>query len=388
MNKKNNCTLFLVLTFFSLAFDSGGDFGLRALILPIGLMGLILNNGFRITNTLILIFTLLVVWPIISLGIGISNGADLEVALSQYKGLFFGFLMVAVLSSVESDKMLDIFTYSIVAIALFVDIISAGLLLGFSWAETILSLLAPLGGGYFGYMPIGGILIPNIYFKSTLFFVPAFWVLLRKDRLMMAALIFISTIFAISKTAIISCVLILVASVFFNNNSKKRLYVFIFLVLAALYVVNHPIYSKLEEISSGESVTVSIRQDHIGSLINYWSENPIDFIIGSGLGSTFFSVGAGEYVNAIELDHLNIIRKHGIIWFGLFMALTVYISTVLIRSGDRNSRTLGVALGIAFIVAGTNPVLLTPIFFVLLGISLGSINQKRFESKRLAPIHA
>jgi hypothetical protein len=72
----------------------------------------------------------------------------------------------------------------------------------------------------------------------------------------------------------------------------------------------------------------------------------------------------------IELDHLNAIRKFGLPWFFVFTASVLTLSSKLFRSSVPDGRIIGLALLALFIAAGTNPVLLSPVFLMFLAMAL------------------
>ena len=95
------------------------------------------------------------------------------------------------------------------------------------------------------------------------------------------------------------------------------------------------------------------------------AEHGLQVQIGQGAGTVFYTTGADDFVNNIELDHLNSIRKFGIFWFAGF---TLFVFGVIWGSRRVHDVALASALTAAFVVCGTNPVLLTLMFFSILAI--------------------
>jgi len=168
-----------------------------------------------------------------------------------------------------------------------------------------------------------------------------------------------------------------------GSRGKARWLVLIAALLLVLFVYNSPIGELFVEIATGDSKTVEVRQRDIGSIVDLFSGDPVGFIFGFGMGSEFYSAGAGDIVTGIELDHLNTIRKYGLIWSALFFYFVIATSIRAMLSRVRNVRVLGICLVSAFIVAGTNPVLISPIFFVILFVTAQAANTPRAVRRRV-----
>ena len=66
-----------------------------------------------------------------------------------------------------------------------------------------------------------------------------------------------------------------------------------------------------------------------------------------------------------ELDHVDAIRQFGILWFIAFSLIAGYIALRFVKSRNANNRALGMAFISIYLAAGTNPVLITPLFMML-----------------------
>jgi len=117
---------------------------------------------------------------------------------------------------------------------------------------------------------------------------------------------------------------------------------------------------------TGESETALIREGHIDSILKLFARNPHYLVLGQGVGLPFFSSGEAGDVQNIEVDHLNTIRKFGLPWFLGFSALVFLPAWNLISSGGMEMRAFGFALISAYLAAGTNPVLTSPLFILLM----------------------
>jgi hypothetical protein len=105
---------------------------------------------------------------------------------------------------------------------------------------------------------------------------------------------------------------------------------------------------------------------HYHSIMDVFSRNPNYLLIGQGAGTSFFSSGESDYVRNIEIAHLDGIRKFGLPWFLGFSSLVFYSSWRLIGTKEMEARGFGFALVSMYIAGGTNPVLFSPLFIILL----------------------
>jgi len=70
----------------------------------------------------------------------------------------------------------------------------------------------------------------------------------------------------------------------------------------------------------------------------------------------------------VEVGHFNMARQYGLIYAMLFIIYVFWLSLRLCRT-DINGFILGIGLICIFLAAGTNPLLMTQLFFIFLVIS-------------------
>jgi hypothetical protein len=103
--------------------------------------------------------------------------------------------------------------------------------------------------------------------------------------------------------------------------------------------------------------------------VRLFSEHPAYLIIGQGVGVPFFSSGESSYVQNIEVDHLNTVRKFGLPWFVGFSGIVFFSAWKLIKASCAEMEACGFALVSMYFAAGTNPVLTSPLFVILMTLS-------------------
>ena len=116
---------------------------------------------------------------------------------------------------------------------------------------------------------------------------------------------------------------------------------------------------------TGKSATATVRIKHFESVIALFEENPIYIITGQGIGTSFYTTGFGFVTDNIEIDHINTIRKFGFIWSTMFYSLIAWEIIKLYSSHIYENKALGLAFISTFILVGTNPLLINPLFLML-----------------------
>jgi hypothetical protein len=227
--------------------------------------------------------------------------------------------------------------------------------------------------GKFGRRALGPIVWYSIYFKATLFYVPAFVYYLYRERFAYSAILFIALTLSVSKSGILLCGLF--TGWFILTNGSLRLQAGALgmvgiLVITALYVVDIEVtmaYTEyFIETVTGEAETSQIRVGQLKSFVDLMGEHPTYLLWGQGVGTEFYSVGKEEFTYSIELAHIDTIRQFGLPWFIAFSSCVAYVAFRLTRRKARIEKGLGYATVGIFVAAGTNPLLVTPLFMMLI----------------------
>lgn len=234
--------------------------------------------------------------------------------------------------------------------------------------------------GFFGNKDIEGSYFPNVYFKSVLFLNFAFIIFYSKKQYYKSLIIFVGILLSFSKSATIGaiiCWILLEINIFHRKNNhlyikpQKMKLIMIILSCSIFLIVSYwheldVFYNYFVNALTGKSATTIVRIKHFESLIQLFSDNPRFIITGQGLGTRFYTSGFGRLADNIEIDHINTIRKFGFIWSTFFYYIIIWEILILQKSKLKQYKTLCIAFFSTFILVGTNPLLISPLFLMLM----------------------
>ena len=346
--------------------DMGGELGFRRLafaLLFISVLILIFCSKRKFFCISYLIpFVIFILYPTIHLYISFTKNFDIALSISQVSVFYFSFLyfILRVLNP-EMDGMKN-FNYAFIFMATFYLIMLLCFFINKGLYFSVTDYIHSKGAGFAGTRNDSSIQLANVYLKSSLFLIFTFCYYLKQSTFL-AAYIFIGSFITTSKT------LFIMQTALLAWNKKRNIY-FLALVLVVFCLIMYFFYDSLLSYIDyilmtlmGKSETVSIRSQHFSDYFHLAGNDLYSLIFGFGPGSTFHSSVFGSNTSNIEIDHINIIRKFGILFFLLF---TMLIAFIVLRLRKIKRYNVATGLLLSFVLAGTNPVLLSPVFFILL----------------------
>lgn len=384
----------LLFLFVANVFDPGGALGLRYVAFVVAVLSTLWTLKYfdLPSRTLTLGLVLFVLWPTWSLLRGIVRGGDLFIGVVQVAPFVFAWILPLILPAFENRTPLRVFYVCLFWFA--VAVIAAFVLIVFSpdssLSQRLLGFLSGLNEreGYFAARALGDSEVPVIYFRSTLFLVPAFVYYLFRNKLVQAGVILLALGLTLSKAGFTIALLFAafysvsvlragtaasetgVAKKLLQRSIHRLLPLVVVAGVALVVFLSLPTFSdEIKDAWQGESETAQVRIGHFHSIMNLFLDHPSYLVVGQGVGVPFYSLGESQYVQNFEIDHLNTIRKFGLPWFIGFSSVVFYSARKLIRSGQEERRAFGFALISIYFAAGTNPVLISDLFIILMTLS-------------------
>jgi hypothetical protein len=196
-----------------------------------------------------------------------------------------------------------------------------------------------------------------IFFKtSPLLFLSLFYCL--KNKKYFSALINCIAIFFSGTRAnvfiLVACLIFYF--IFLQPNKTFRHISIILCIFALVYIlIDRSIINYIVDIFERKSSSDLVRNGHLLGIFKYWSTNQLNFLVGSGFSSEFYSYGVGEYVSNIELSYWNLLRQVGLLPF--IVIFCIYLYPLVSLSKDKNNYWIIISYVAYLIIAYTNPFL-------------------------------
>lgn len=356
------------------------------------------NIGIKYASSLILLVYLILHWksvtlsryefpsllifafffPFLSIFIGIANGASAGSIFTPLPIMLSLPLIYFSLKVMPGTNIINYLFSTLFYLALIVIIAN---ILAFFF-PTIFSSINPLLKFIFANIDLyqgsrTDVLVGKVYPRAALFFVSAGIYYFLMGNLFRFFVLLTALILVVSKSG----VLILVGLTLLKLQKRFILsYKFIIFVstITGLGVVTTSIYPNYYDVLAsmimGQSETAILRIQHLYSLLDHFDKNWLSLFFGQGIGTSFFTLGTNAFETNIELDHLETIRRYGIIWASVFFsAVLILCFRLIFLSRHLSHRAIGIALFAGFLAAGTNPVLISPPFMILFAGAYGSL---------------
>tara|TARA_B100001094_G_C18196294_1_gene811433 strand:- start:5167 stop:5988 length:822 start_codon:yes stop_codon:yes gene_type:complete len=231
----------------------------------------------------------------------------------------------------------------------------------------ILVLFASDYDTYEGIRSSSMIIVPKIYFQFTLFLPAAYIYFLFKKNYVKSLIILISIILSLSRGAIFIALIFSLLFFLRNKNFKdliKNIFLIILFACIMLYLINifvPNIFIHFFNLQNISEFSVSTRIDQIKIIMDLFLDNIFIFLFGMGSGTPIYLNFIAEYVYAIEIAPLDIIRKYGLIFFAFIFILMFRII--------KNSSIINTYILLSLVFATlTNPILTAPIFILIFSL--------------------
>jgi len=384
--------------------DVGGAFGLKYMVFTFILIYLLINvttNRIKIPYSFVIVECgLFCIAPLVFLILAIAIFSVEPIAAVRELLPFTTWLLYPLIILIRpKERIISYFTTALFWGALFIVVMFCAIYLFhiFGQDEIISKINIFMYNhnlGYFGRKPYGGAFFPNIYPRWTLLLIPAA-ILLMMGHVRKFAVVILGTFLTTSTAAILFMLVgilwVSFGGIWCGRISKlymKRVMIFSFMFLigaSIIYLLGHGYLIEFIVSKLGESPSTTIRVGHINSILALMSEDMINLLFGMGVGSSFWSVGVNQVVSNVEVSHFELMRQFGVLYATAFFSYVLLLFVKLHQLGDENGRLLSIGLIVLFLSAGTNPLLMSPIFILMLVISRAYITLTAREKQASAP---
>jgi len=401
INTKKNTDLNIMvysMLLFSLIMDMGGSFGVKNISFIILVIYLVVISftkpNFNISYNFILIEgSLFCIIPLVLVFISSFNlNVDIRSIIGGISAYIL-WLLYPILKDIEPKELINKFKCTIYISSWLVIFSFVGIyflhLIGRSdliWSITEYSREYSIG--FLGERPLmGNIFIPSVFYRWTFLLIPG-TLLFIKDSKYKFLICVTAILLTISTGTILFTFIGLIWVLFAKKKIKikgRKVIPFIILIILIIGFLSL-YYSDLNLVInfilgkfSIEDPSTSIKAEHINSILEVILSDVKTLLFGMGIGSSFYTTGTESMVVNVEVSHFNLIRQFGSIYA---LAFFTYIFSVCYKLSktDENGTILAIGIICIFFASGTNPLLLSPVFFLPLVIGRSYITSYRIHS--------
>lgn len=201
----------------------------------------------------------------------------------------------------------------------------------------------------------------SIFFKASPLIIYTYAYAL-KNKKWIWTLVLLLAFFASGTRANLISAIILVPMVLIVSEPKygKKIKLLIILSIIATLFLPNIIFriNNLNQIKKNRGD--SIKNAAIETIINSIRKEPINYVFGTGIGSSFYFAARGKNVNVVEVSYLDYIRQVGFVGFFIFLLFIL----IPIKKIKKNDRWVLFAYIMYLAVAATNPLLVTSTSFI------------------------
>ena len=181
-----------------------------------------------------------------------------------------------------------------------------------------------------------------------------------KKKRILSFMLFAALFASGTRANVIASFFVIAAYLWFKAREGKRGLLFILFFGLAVVIVTilnwEYIWKAFQGVLNAASAVESnsVRIGHLKGLAEYYQENPINIITGSGMGSSFYSYGRNAWIDQMEWPLLDFFRQNGILFTVLVL---IFIGRMILNSQTERYKKVGLLA--YFIIAMTNPLLYT-----------------------------
>ena len=351
---------------FTTMLDSGGELGLRS----IGLLLLVVlcwrNPTVSFKSSMLIGWLAIVMLLLPSVLRSAFNGVELtNILVWIYPFLFFPLIYIMARSSRLSER---IFVNAGLCFALVIVLLFIGRITGDERLMWLNDQLTANASGFFNQkQAFFEDAMPVVYFQGTLSLVFVSILAIGRKRYFQYFVMLLALILAPSRFGVTISILSAFVVFFVNLKTAKAQLASVLFALFALTAGVLILPNGFVEIFNHESHGSRVRIGHVNSVEDVVDADPTIALLGAGPGTSFYSSGFDEYTDNIEISQLELLRKYGAVFFAALMTFFLALIVVLWRIRRRHTAC---ALIAQFIVATSNPVLLSSSFILFLSVAL------------------
>lgn len=339
--------------------------GLMAMLLLI----LINFQKVRIKSNIAALYFFMCLSFIPGLVVSLIDGVEILDGVKWFFSFYFVVLFVILFFSFEIKIIIDATILAGIFYGLSQLLVLFLFSFDFEFGSVAIDYLQSHAKGWIIMKETFGVTHPFVYLQATLSLVPIAILALYHGKYQYFLFFLLILVLAQSRFGIF--VLAIFFCIFYLKSRVIDLVAIdlIYLIPLALLIV---LFSMMAGYDPGYYIDDSGFGIRLGHLLSIAKENDIlKLLFGFGPGSLYFTIGANDFVDNIEVSQLEHIRKYGLIGSTIFfLPLYLLLRRLYLK---KESRSLVMSICSMFVVALSNPVLISITFSWFLAIVIYSL---------------
>lgn len=361
---------FIVLT---LILDSGGERGMRTLGLFLGIFMIgidLLRNKINFSVEFLLVWLFIAAHISFTMIFSVLKDVPLVVIVTYNFSLYF-FVVLYLLVKNRHIKTDDFMNASLL-FSILILVISVGTIFNVDPIIKLRDFCVENFSGLYGQKPILGLIFKNIYFQGTLNLVMPCVYFIFKNKKLKFIFTFLALVFSLSRFGVLVCLLAIFLKSLKKTTVPFYILLFAFTVLYFAFWGEESFLSRLFLQDEG----MQIRIGHIRGISELF-DNPFIFLFGQGPGTKYYSYGFRKYADSIEVSQADFLRKYGLLFSCVLTFLFCYLLKKIKTVRSKDSAPLFFTLFCFYLVAFSNPVLLSLPYILFVSICIVHIEKKK-----------
>lgn len=202
----------------------------------------------------------------------------------------------------------------------------------------------------------------SIFYKSSPLLFLTYGYMLNKKRYLWAAVLFLSFLASGTRANFLMGLFLTVTIPVLDSKKLSKKAIITIFVLGAAFAFAPSIIEKMTALNAIKySRSEAIKFQAIQVIFDVMKQNPLNYIFGTGVGSSFYFPARGTWVNIVEVSYFDYFRQVGIVGMFFFIAFLVRPIKKYINDYKWLLLTYVAYLAVAF----TNPLLVTSTAFMV-----------------------
>lgn len=252
--------------------------------------------------------------------VSFGNGSSLISILSELFNVLYFLLIVIAINKQTNVRRYFNFSLKVLAVLIvlgfvldfcgFLDIYQNPVLI---WFRNSGNMMLGKSSSYFSnYI---------LFFKTSPLIFYLLFDSIRKKKIVWSIFSFASILLTGTRANFFLAIVLLIVFVFFTSKDRFIRFLLVSIVLLVLLLFWQKIFGFVSRAFVLKESSDAVRDSDLNAILEGFEDRPFTLLLGSGIGSVFYSSGRSQFVTNIELSYWNMLRQFGIVGFLLFVGM-------------------------------------------------------------------